>query len=65
MWEKVEACAAGGGLWVLSVWVGRGVGVGGGDLTVVGGCILVGLAIIRVKRGCVGGGEHIVRRCLR
>ncbi len=32
----------------------RGVGVGGGDLTVVGGCIIVGLAI-RVKQAGVRG----------
>ena len=36
------------------------MGVGGGDLTVAGGYI-VGFAI-RLKRGCVEDGGHIVRR---
>ena len=40
-----------------------GVGVEGRDPTVAEGCI-VGLAI-RVKRGCVEDGGHIVRRCFR
>ena len=56
-WIVVGVDCVGGQAWKM------GVGVGGGGLTVAVGCIVV--PAIRVRRGCVEGGGHIVRRRLR